>query len=147
MKQPSPTTPEASRAADDTLMALLGAAHRIEAQLESALAVHGLSMAKFGVLEALAHANAPLTLTELAGKLSCVRSNVTQLIDRLEADGLVRRVADEADRRSIRAVLTPEGVARAHDGALAFAQARRDVEAQLSDAEHGALSDALSRLV
>lgn len=147
MKQTLPTPPASRRAADDALMALLGAAHHIEAQLESALAVHGLSMAKFGVLEALAHANAPLTLTELAGKLSCVRSNVTQLIDRLEADGLVRRVADEADRRSIRAVLTPEGAARAHAGALAFAQARRGIEAHLSEAEHGALLEALARLV
>jgi len=44
--------------------------------------------------------------------LSCVRSNVTQLIDRLEAEGLVTRVADPQDRRSVRAALTPLGSER-----------------------------------
>ncbi|MFN8423066.1 MAG: MarR family transcriptional regulator [Anaerolineae bacterium] len=128
-------------------MALLGAAHRVEAQLESALAEHGLSMAKFGVLEALSKANAPLTLTELAGKLSCVRSNVTQLIDRLEADGLVKRVADPSDRRSIRAVLTPLGTKRAVQGAAAFAQARAELAGRLPEAERAAFLTVLSRMV
>jgi DNA-binding MarR family transcriptional regulator len=41
--------------------------------------------------------------------MACVRSNMTQLIDRLEADKLVRRVDDPGDRRSIRAELTKEG--------------------------------------
>ena len=41
---------------------------------------------------------------------------MTTLIDRLEADGLVRRVDDPADRRSKRAQLTPEGELRARQG-------------------------------
>jgi len=41
--------------------------------------------------------------------LSCVKSNVTQLVDRLEADGLVSRAADPNDRRSRLAVLTDAG--------------------------------------
>lgn len=143
--EPSPAA--APVLADDALMALLGAAHRIEAQLESALGEHGLSMAKFGVLEALTGASAPLTLTELAGKLSCVRSNITQLIDRLEADGLVKRVADPSDRRSIRAVLTPLGTTRAAEGAAAFAQARGDLASRLPEAERAAFLMVLSRMV
>jgi len=38
-----------------------------------------------------------------------VRSNITQLMDRLEKDGLVRRRADRDDRRSVLAELTPAG--------------------------------------
>ena len=34
---------------------------------------------------------------------------MTQLVDRLEADGLVRRVADPTDRRSVKAEITDEG--------------------------------------
>jgi DNA-binding MarR family transcriptional regulator len=34
---------------------------------------------------------------------------MTQLVDRLEAEGLVARVADPQDRRSIRAAITDEG--------------------------------------
>lgn len=152
MKQPAvPSThtsaePSSPASADDALMAMLGAAHRIEAQLESALGVHGLSMAKFGVLEAMVRASAPLTLTELASKLSCVRSNITQLIDRLEADGLVKRVADPTDRRSIRAVLTPLGTKRCAQGAVAFAQARGDLASRLPAVERAAFLRALSAL-
>lgn len=148
MKQPTDPTSTATHVlAADALTALLGAAHRIEDQLEAALGEHGLSMAKFGVLEALSQAKEPLTLTELAGKLSCVRSNVTQLIDRLEADGLVRRAADPTDRRSIRAVLTPLGTKRCAQGAVAFAQVRGELAARLPEAERQAFLRALEGMM
>jgi DNA-binding MarR family transcriptional regulator len=38
--------------------------------------------------------------------MACVRSNITQLIDRMQAEGLVRRIPDPQDRRSVRAALT-----------------------------------------
>lgn len=96
----------------------------------------GLSMAKYFVLQALAEAGEPLTLTELAAGQHCVRSNITQLVDRLEADGLVKRVDDPADRRTIRASLTasgkpapcPESHCRRNDivpASLAFTHASR----------------------
>lgn len=146
-QQTGPTPPEPHAPSGDALMALLGAAHHIEAQLEAALGVNGLSMAKFGVLEALSHASEPLTLTEVAAKISCVRSNVTQLIDRLEADGLVRRAADATDRRSIRAVLTPLGTKRFAQGAAAFAQVRGELAARLPESERADFLKVLSGLV
>jgi len=88
----------------DLTMSLLGAAEAVQTRIEASLSPLGLSLAKLNVLGVLVSSSAPLTLGELAQKLACVRSNVTQLIDRLEVDGLVRREADPADRRSIRAV-------------------------------------------
>src|SRR5258707_15025942 len=88
---------------------LLGAAHAIEDRLESSLAEVGLSGAKFGALNQLVQAKEPLSLSELAAKVACVRSNITQLVDRLERDGLVRRVSDPEDRRSGRAEVPPPG--------------------------------------
>ena len=41
----------------------------------------------------------------LAERLTCAKSNVTQLVDRLEADGLVRRKLDPSDRRSRLAIV------------------------------------------
>ena len=79
------------------MLVLLDAARSIQERLERALEGVGLSSAKYQALEALAQARAPLTLGELAGRLRCVRSNITQLVDRLEADGLVRRVDDPAE--------------------------------------------------
>jgi DNA-binding MarR family transcriptional regulator len=85
--------------------------------MESALDVVQLSSPKFAVLSILVEAGMALTLSELAAKSSCVRSNMTQLIDRLESDGLVRRIDDPHDRRSVRAELTPLGRERQAAGA------------------------------
>jgi DNA-binding MarR family transcriptional regulator len=88
---------------------LLGALSSVEARLEAALEPLGLSLAKFGALSRLVAAQEPLPLSTLAERCSCVRSNITQLVDRLEAEDLVARVHDPHDRRSIRAELTEEG--------------------------------------
>lgn len=89
---------------------------QLQGRLEEALGGVGLSLAKHGVLATLAQEGAPMALSELAARQNCVRSNITQLVDRLEDDGLVRREPDPADRRGVRAVLTPEGEARARAG-------------------------------
>jgi len=51
----------------------------------------------------------PLSMGELADRLLCDASNVTGIVDRLEARGLVERQPDPDDRRVRRLVLTPAG--------------------------------------
>lgn len=80
-----------------------------EAQLDAAFAPIGLSVAKWSMLKQLSLAGGKLPLGELAERLACVKSNVTQLVDRLEAEQLVRRAPDAVDRRSIHAELTERG--------------------------------------
>ena len=46
---------------------------------------------------------------QISRELGVSRTNITNLIDGLERDGLVRRVANPADRRVSHAQLTPEG--------------------------------------
>src|SRR5580765_2371155 len=107
---PAPTV--TSPAANSVMFSLLAAAHAIEGRLEQGLASVGLSSAKHAVLSQLAQAGEPLTLSELASRVCCVRPNMTQLIDRLEAEGLVRRIDDSGDRRIVRAALTRLGEER-----------------------------------
>src|SRR5690606_35352873 len=95
--------------------------------------------ARFGVLAQLAEAGEPLPLGVLAERLSCVRSNVTQLVDRLEADGLVRRVPDPSDRRSVLAELTSDGWTRAVEGAARLAAVQAEFDASLGAADRAAL--------
>src|SRR6185436_20073036 len=125
---------------------MLGAVHEMEAQLESTLGRVGLSLAKFGVLARLAEAGEPLALSCLADRCSCVRSNMTQLVDRLEADRLVERVDDPNDRRSIKASLTAEGRSRDEDGVRLLDEAERGVFARLADPERAALAELLRSL-
>lgn len=90
--------------------ALLFAARAVDARLEAVLAPLRLSMAKVGVLRHLVHEGAPLALSVLAERNRCVRSNITQLADRLEADGFLRRIADPNDRRAVLAEPTTAGI-------------------------------------
>lgn len=125
---------------------VLHAAHLIEDRIEQALGKVGLSMAKQGALSELAAAGEPLTLSQLAARLSCVRSNMTQLIDRLEADGLVKRLDDPADRRSVRAELTQLGKERQRAGEKAVKRVQSEFAASLTTRERSALEAALGAL-
>jgi DNA-binding MarR family transcriptional regulator len=136
----------AQRAGPDegALVAVLSAADGLRGRLEDALAAVGLSISKFDAMEQLIQAEAPLTLGALAGKLHCVRSNVTQLVDRLEADGLVQRGSCSEDRRAIRARLTPLGLERHAAGLEAIRSVQNDVAQRLGPADRARLIGLLS---
>lgn len=70
-----------------------------------------LSPAQFNLLNLLPESPEGLTQSELSRELLTHRSNITGLVDRLEARGLVRRQAQADDRRAWRVVLTPAGLA------------------------------------
>ena len=59
---------------------------------------HGMTESQLGVLEALFHLG-PMPQTALCGKLLKSGSNLTTVVDNLEARGWVRRVRDADDRR------------------------------------------------
>jgi DNA-binding MarR family transcriptional regulator len=125
---------------------VLGTLHALEGRLEAALEPLGLSLAKFGILAKLVAAGEPLPLSTLAERLACVRSNVTQLVDRLEAERLVRRADDPDDRRSIRAELTAEGRARHAAARRALERAEREVFAPIPEAQRPHFLELLSSL-
>lgn len=128
------------------MFSLLGAAHALEDRIEHALAGVGLSMSKLGVLTQLVEASEPLPLSELAARLSCVRSNITQLIDRLEADGMVRRIDDATDRRSVLAAVTRLGEERQAVGARELMRVQEEFSAALAPSDRAALAKALAAL-
>lgn len=128
------------------MFSLIYTGHAIEQRLEEALSQVGLSLAKFGALTHLVEAGEPIHLSECAAKMSCVRSNITQLVDRLEADGLVRRVEDPNDRRAVMAVVTPQGVERQAVGAKEMARVQAEVAKTLNGVDPGALKRALAAL-
>lgn len=129
------------------LAKLLYTAGRVETRLEAALADTGLSLAKFALLNHLASVGEPLPLTRLAERLVCVKSNITQLIDRLEAESLVRRMDDPKDRRSVLAVLTDEGRRRYEMGRRALATAEREMLKSFSADELELMNRLLGRFI
>jgi DNA-binding MarR family transcriptional regulator len=131
---------------DTVVFALLHSAHLLESRLEASLETVGLSLAKYGVLTLLANAGGPISLSQLAAKQSCVRSNMTQLVDRLEADGLVRRIDQPSDRRVVLAELTPLGVDRQAAGAERLEQEQAAFVRLLSEPDRQALERALAAI-
>ena len=131
---------------DPIAIALVHAAHRVEARLEEALAGVGLSIAKFEALSVLVSQDRPISLSQLAEKLTCVRSNVTQLVDRLEADGLVKRADDPADRRAVRAEVTALGRKRQAAGTPVVNAVLRDVANKLAVVDSQKLKRALDAI-
>ena len=131
---------------DPIFFMLLDAARGQIARLEEALKAVGLSAAKYKVLSQIAKSKEPVPLRLLAEEQQCVASNMTTLMDRLESDGLVRRVDDPADRRSKRAELTDLGKEKAAEGARVVADVERSFAESLDPTERLALAKVLSSL-
>ena len=130
----------------EPMLVLLDAARRIECRLEEALSSIGLSIAKYQALKVLVEAGAPTRLSALAGSLDCVRSNVTQLADRLESDGLIRRVASPEDRRAVHALVTTLGRQRHAAGAAAIEALQSELAARVAPADRASFHRVLSAL-
>jgi DNA-binding MarR family transcriptional regulator len=106
----------------------------------------GLSLAKLAALHHLTEAGESLPLGQLAERLSCVKSNVTQLVDRLEADGLVSRTGDPNDRRSRLAMLTDAGRSAYAKGSEIQMQTERELFGVLTRDEADTLHVLLAKL-
>ncbi|AFY46240.1 transcriptional regulator [Nostoc sp. PCC 7524] len=101
---------------DTSALGIIGRVLRIarllEKQRESILAEYGLNVWSFDVLATLRRQGHPFRLkpTELYSLLMLSSGAMTNRIDRLEQDGIVTRIRDAEDRRSVIVHLTPKGV-------------------------------------
>ena len=77
--------------------------------LEQLTSREGLSHSQAAALGVLNAADRPLPLSHLARYLTQEAQSTTELADRLERRGLVRRTRDPRDRRLVLLELTPEG--------------------------------------
>ncbi|MFM9368652.1 MarR family winged helix-turn-helix transcriptional regulator [Streptomyces sp. Da 82-17] len=81
-------------------------------EIKGFLAEHGLEPGEFDILSTLRRSGEPYELTAKTFlKASLVTTGaITLRVDRMAAKGLVTRVPDAADRRSVRIRLTPQGL-------------------------------------
>lgn len=128
------------------LILLLEVAQVEQGRLEEALKAVGLSRAKMEALHQLLRAGGPTSLRALAEGQRCVPSNMTTLVDRLEGEGLVRRVQDPDDRRSVRAELTPLGAERTAAGVEVLTRVQEEFASSLLPSEQAALRRILASL-
>jgi DNA-binding MarR family transcriptional regulator len=95
---------------------------------------------------ALLQLGSPLPMNELAALLGCDNSNVTGLIDRLQARGLVTRQSSTDDRRVKHVVLTEAGQ-RLREAMLDRVAQPLPGFQRLSAAEYRQLGDLLRRVL
>ena len=139
--------PPSHEMTDDPLFSrFLETATMFSDRIEDALRQLGLSRAKLATLQQLRRAESPVSLRSLAEGQGCVPSNMTTLVTRLENDGLVRRLGDPHDRRSVLASLTPLGADLADAGAEAVDRVQRAFAASLRPTERVALARILGSL-
>jgi MarR family 2-MHQ and catechol resistance regulon transcriptional repressor len=87
---------------------LLRASKAVLARIEPLLASHGLTPTQLGVLEVILHLG-PMSQRDLGRKVLTSAGNMTDVIDKLEARGLVGRARMPRDRRSVQVDLTGQG--------------------------------------
>ena len=122
----------------DLLWTLLHTARILEESFAGALHEAGLSPAEYDVLSELVNAGHPLPPVELTSRMGWPLAEVRQLVDRLEARGLVRRHA--------RVAITTAGRERHRAGAERVAAVERQVADLVSAADRQGLERALSIL-
>lgn len=76
--------------------------------LQSFLTEYGLTVAQFGVMEALYHLG-PLQISDLIEKTLSTSGNMTVVIKNLEKEELVQRCVNDQDRRAFLISLTSKG--------------------------------------
>jgi DNA-binding MarR family transcriptional regulator len=113
------------------------------------LAETGMPLSWYDVLLQLAEApERRLRMAELADRVLLSRSGLTRLIDRLQAEGLVRREPSPDDARGTFTVLTPDGLARLRAAApVHLAGISKHWLAHFSDEELRTLGLLVDRLV
>jgi DNA-binding MarR family transcriptional regulator len=90
--------------------AVLRSYQMLNAQVNEVVRRHSLSFSRYEVLTWLAtDAESSVTLSWISRTLRIPPATVTDIIDRLESDGLVRREPHPSDARTTLAVITPPG--------------------------------------
>jgi DNA-binding MarR family transcriptional regulator len=126
---------------------LLRTVRPIEAELRRRLTQEfGVTLPKFDVMAALARREAGMTMTEVSRFLMVSNGNVTGLIDRLVADGLVMRVTSEKDRRATFVRLTRKGLRLFATMAEAHERWVNEILASFSDEQSEAMVGLLDAL-
>ncbi|MBM7173009.1 MULTISPECIES: MarR family winged helix-turn-helix transcriptional regulator [Streptomyces] len=124
----------------------------VDRMVKATAAAHGLDVGEFDVLTTLQRSGPPYALT--AGtflKASMVSSGtITNRIDKMEAKGLVERVRDGADRRTVKIHLTEHGheVTRAvfADHLANYERLLADVDRETVEGAAGGLRSVLEAL-
>lgn len=134
-------------------MGLLGRLNRLTTHLgrevEAVLLKHGLSSSAFDVLATLRRSGSPYRLSpgDLLAMTMVSSGTMTNRIDQLEKAGLVERIHNPNDRRSVLISLTERGFSIVEEAAGAHVENQHRLVAGLSEEERATLNRLLKRFL
>ena len=121
----------------------------LQRQLDQTFAKFGMSSWEFDVLATLRRSGAPYCLapTALFSSLMITSGTMTHRMQRLEASGLVQRLPNPNDARSMLVQLSPDGLALIDRAVEEHVENERRILSSLKPAELAALDVRLARLL
>lgn len=125
---------------------LARASHSVSSSFHASLKTWDLSVPEWRVLACLAEADG-LAVGQLAAMVLMKQPSMTKVLDRMEADGLVRRRGAREDRRRVLIHLTPKGRARVKPVLAAARAHQRERLAPFDEAERALILRALRLLI
>ena len=103
-------TSDLSKARLRAWLQVLKVSRKIEGELREKMRLEfGSTLPRFDVMAALYRSRDGMRMSELSSALMVSNGNVTGIVDRLVADGMIVRVPVENDRRASIVRLTPDG--------------------------------------
>ena len=140
---PAEVAERALARADDVSWAFREA-NRASVELDAALARHlHLKQTDYDAMGHLMTSPQPLGPNELARRLGITPASSTELVDRLEAAGHVRRERSHIDRRRVELHAEPESVDRIIGGLEPLIAALDEIATGLDDKERQVVTDYL----
>ncbi|WP_424135728.1 MarR family winged helix-turn-helix transcriptional regulator [Roseomonas chloroacetimidivorans] len=125
---------------------LARASHEVSSSFHAALKNWGLSVPEWRVLACLTDADG-LSVGQLADMALMKQPSMTKVLDRMEAEDLVRRKPTPEDRRRVLIHITPKGRARVKPVLAAAHQHQQEKLAPFDEAERAMILRALHLLI
>lgn len=126
---------------------LLGVTRGAENTLREYLRLtHDTTLPRFDVMAALYRRRDGVTMSELSRMLLVSNGNATAVVDRLEADDMVRRTPSDTDRRTVYVAMTPEGITAFEAMATGHEAEVDKLFSGVTEADLDALTEILKRM-
>lgn len=106
---------------------------------------HGLTTEQYMVLAAIKHLDEPVRPTDVALRLMRSPNSVSMIADRMVKAGLIRRVRDRKDRRTVFLTITSKAEALLEPATLAYQEFIQKILSRVSPGDQQTLIKLLER--
>ena len=129
----------------DVWLVIRKASYWVQQHALDSVAATGLGLTDFAVLKALLFTG-PLPVNVIGAKVLLTSGSITSTVDRLEAQGLVKRASHPTDRRAYLVSLTAAGRRKIRPASLKHARKMAEVVRTLKPAEQRELVRLMKKL-